>query len=97
MGVHRHPALVRGPTALTLLLHVAVVALQVSERGAGGEAISNEDCLGLGFSDSLECDTCEQLQDVVGDATLYRECRGCCRVVSNDKVLFDSAKLQICD
>lgn len=93
MGVQRPPQ----SAALTILaLNVVVIALHASP-GFAADELSNEDCFTLGFSDSLECDTCEKLQQLVSDRELYRECRSCCRVVSVEEVKYDEAKLQICD
>ncbi len=78
-----------------LALNIAVIALTTSV--ASSDELSNEDCLTLGFAESLECDTCEKLQQFVPDSQLYTECRGCCRVVSNDNKKYDEAKLQICE
>ena len=78
---------------VVLTLHLQL-AVQIGQVVAGR---SNEDCLSLGFSDSLECSTCEKLQEVVPDLELYQECRDCCRVVNVESMLYDEAKLQICD
>ena len=89
MGVHRPQ---RGAFAV-LALNIAVIALSVGSS----EELSNEDCLTLGFAESLECNTCEKMHQFVPDTQLYKECRDCCRVVSNDDNKYDEAKLQICD
>jgi len=85
------------PVASLIAVNLALIALHLSEYGVRADELSNEDCLVLGFADSLECSTCEKLQEIVLDGDLYRECRGCCRVVSNEETLYDEAKLQICD
>ena len=97
MGVQRRPTSSSGAFAALVLNLAVFAAVGTSGAKAGGDAASNDECLALGFSESLECDTCEKLQQYVTDSKLYLECRECCRVVANDELLYDEAKLQICD
>jgi len=55
-------------------------------------------CYEQGFSpDGLTCNNCDKLAEVVEDAELVKECRGCCTEAKEDNVKFVSALIEYCN
>ena len=74
-----------GRRLLPLLLAAAPLAL----------ALSDAECLELGFTDTLSCTQCAKMAEVVKDAELQRECEQCCHDNAEADVTFASAVLEV--
>ncbi|KAL6074705.1 hypothetical protein QOT17_004097 [Balamuthia mandrillaris] len=76
--------------------HLLSVSFLVVVIVAGGVANAEyqEDCVGLGFTSSLVCSSCEELAKHVEDAELTAECKRCCTPEVPDTI-FASATLTI--
>lgn len=59
---------------------------------------ATEECTSLGFSETLQCNSCELLRAHVQDETLYEECARCCADadLSGETMTYGSGVLEVC-
>lgn len=59
-------------------------------------------CNELGFTDTLQCNTCNTLYQYINDIQLYNECKQCCKSTdihtsnSNSNALYSGGLLKVC-
>ena len=72
--------------ASALLLHSAHTA----------RAGTADECLALGFTDTLACSQCAKMGEFVKDEALMADCRGCCTDDGDEDATYASAVLEVC-
>jgi hypothetical protein len=57
---------------------------------------SPEECLALGFTDTLSCGQCQKMGEFVKDEALLADCSSCCNDDSDSATTYASAVLEVC-
>ena len=57
---------------------------------------SVEECLDLGFTDTLSCSQCAKMGEFVKDEALLADCKSCCVEDSDGATTYARAVLEVC-
>ena len=61
-----------------------------------GASPSAEECLELGFTDTLSCSQCAKMGEFVKDEALLADCKTCCVDDNEAATTYASAVLEVC-
>lgn len=81
-----------------LVASLALLSVLVSADIAS-ETTDYDRCLTLGYTNTLECNTCDLLYSIVNNDQLYNECKSCCTSQGSQTDIikqYNSVTLRVC-
>ena len=92
-SLHRQVACPGNAAAQATMARLVLAGLLLCGVSAGP---SVEECLDLGFTDTLSCSQCAKMGEFVKDEALLADCKSCCVEDSDGATTYARAVLEVC-